>query len=96
MVKTNQQIEYNNRIIKMPFKIPNQDLSIERFVVVNEYSDEKTYLPRFAVAVFNTIKQQERIANNDYLLQSAAIGNMRKGLDWFQRYFVNEYYTLLD
>lgn len=96
MVKTKQEIKYNNRVIKLPFPIQTRDMTEERILIANEYSDEKTYLPRFAAAVYNAIKQQERIAHNDYLLQSAAIGNMRKGLDWFQRHFINEYYTLLD
>ena len=91
-----QAIRYNNKLIKMPFTIPNQDLDEERVLIANEYSDEKTYLPRFAVAVYNAIKQQERIAHNDYLLKDAAIKNMQRGLSWFQRHFTNEYYTLLD
>ena len=91
-----QQIEYNGKTIKMPFAIQPEDLNIERTVVTNEYSGQQTFLPSFAVAVFKTIKRQEQIANHDYLLRDQAYKNMRKGLNWFQKYFTDQYFTLLD
>ena len=44
-------------------------------------------LPRYAVAVYDTIKGAE-------LLEDGA--TMQKGLTWFQKYFTDQYYTLLD
>ena len=59
--------------------------------VMNRFSDENATqyacLPAFAVAIYDTIIGAE--ASEDYKL-------MQKGLTWFQKNFVNEYYTLLD
>ena len=57
----------------------------------NRFSDEtftqSCKLPAFAVAIYDTIIGCE--ATEDYT-------NMQKGLTWFQQYFTDEYYTLLD
>ena len=55
--------------------------------VTNPYSGESCQLPRYAVAVYDTIKGAELLGDQ---------GTMRKGLDWFQKNFTNEYYVLLD
>jgi len=44
-------------------------------------------MPRYAVAVYDTIKGAE-------LLEDGA--TMQKGLTWFQKYFTDQYYVLLD
>jgi len=44
-------------------------------------------LPAFAVAIYDTIIGAER--TEDYTL-------MQKGITWFQKNFVKEYYALLD
>jgi hypothetical protein len=44
-------------------------------------------LPRYAVAVYDTIKGAEVTGDVDL---------MRKGLDWFQKNFTDQYYVLLD
>jgi hypothetical protein len=54
---------------------------------MNPYSKETATLPWFAVAVYQMIKDAE-IKKNYTLMQG--------GLSWFQKYFTNEYYTLLD
>ena len=59
--------------------------------IMNRFSDENytasCKLPAFAVAIYDTIIGAE--ATEDYK-------TMQKGLTWFQKNFVNEYYTLLD
>ena len=55
--------------------------------VKNPYSGESCELPRYAIAVYDVIKGAELI--EDYK-------TMRKGLDWFQKNFTNQYYVLLD
>ena len=55
--------------------------------VTNPYSGESCQLPRYAVAVYDTIKGAELLGDQ---------GTMRKGLDWFQKNFTDEYYVLLD
>ena len=87
-------IKYNNKtyIIPKPFDKcffganPTKEMTIH-----NRFSDEtftqSCKLPAFAVAIYDTIIGCE--ATEDY-------NNMQKGLTWFQQYFTDEYYTLLD
>jgi len=74
---------------KLPFKImlsdPASKFAMEE--VKNPYSGESCQLPRYAVAVYDAIKGAEML--EDYK-------TMRKGIDWFQKYFTPQYYTLLD
>ena len=75
--------------MKLPFKImlsdPKSKHAIEE--VKNPYSGQTCKLPRYAVAVYDVIKGAELI--EDYK-------TMRKGLDWFQKNFTDQYYVLLD
>ena len=74
---------------KLPFKImlsdPASKFAME--TVKNPYSGESCQLPRYAVAVYDVIKGAE-------LLEDGA--TMRKGIEWFQKWFTDQYYTLLD
>jgi hypothetical protein len=74
---------------KLPFKImlsdPASKFAME--TVTNPYSGESCQLPRYAVAVYDVIKGAE-------VLEDGA--TMRKGIEWFQKYFTPQYYTLLD
>ena len=74
---------------KLPFKIKMTDPKSQNAMeeVTNPYSGEKCELPQYAVAVYDVIKGSELLGEYD---------TMRKGLDWFQKYFTDEYYTLLD
>ena len=75
--------------MKLPFKIMLSDPKSKHAMeeVKNPYSGESCELPRYAIAVYDEIKGAEKIG--DY-------GTMRKGLDWFQKNFTNQYYVLLD
>ena len=57
----------------------------------NRFSDETfrslARIPAFAVAIYDTTIGAE--ASEDYDL-------MNKGREWFQKNFIDEYYTLLD
>ena len=55
--------------------------------VVNPYSGESCTLPTYAVKVYEKIKDAE--LKEDYK-------TVRKGIDWFQKNFTKQYYTLLD
>jgi len=55
--------------------------------VTNPYSEESCTLPRYAVKVYEKIKDAE--LKEDYK-------TVRKGIDWFQKNFIEQYYTLLD
>tara|TARA_R100001510_G_C7502686_1_gene105711 strand:- start:273 stop:542 length:270 start_codon:yes stop_codon:yes gene_type:complete len=65
---------------------PTKEMTIH-----NRFSDENytqsAKLPAFAVAIYDTIIGAEM--SEDYT-------TMQKGLTWFQKNFVDEYYVLLD
>ena len=84
-----ETIKYKNKEIKMgiffALDLGTDPLKMEE--VKNPYSSQSCTLPLFAVAVYDMIKGAE--VTKDY-------GLVRKGIDWFQKNFVEEYYTLLD
>ena len=75
--------------MKLPFKIMLEDPKSKPALetVTNPYSGQSCQLPRYAVAVYDVIKGAE--LTGDVTL-------MRKGLDWFQKNFTDQYYVLLD
>ena len=75
--------------MKLPFKIMMTDLKSKHALetVTNPYSGESCELPRYAVAVYDVIKGAELLEDGK---------TMRKGLDWFQKHFTDQYYVLLD
>ena len=85
-------INYNNKDITIP-KPFNQcyfgSEPTKEMTIFNRFSNnqESAKLPAFAVAIYDTIIGAER--TEDYTL-------MQKGLTWFQKNFVKEYYVLLD
>ena len=85
-------IKYNNKVYKLPFAVSlPEDPTVEE-EVSNRFNGEKTKLPAFAVAVYDVILGSEVIAEHD----ADAVRTMRKGLDWFRKYFPKQYMTLLD
>ena len=93
-MKETINIKYNGKtfVIPKPFNQcyfgsePTKEITIG-----NRFNDEEhqqfAKLPAFAVAIYDTIIGAEQ--TEDYTL-------MQKGITWFQKNFVNEYYTLLD
>ena len=87
-------IKYNGKIyvIDKPFNQcffgsnPTKEMTVH-----NRFNDENhqqsAKLPAFAVAIYDTIIGAEQ--SEDYDL-------MQKGLTWFQKNFIKQYYTLLD
>jgi len=55
--------------------------------ITNPYSGESVELAPEAVAVYDTIKGAEMMGNYDL---------MNKGMKWFQQYYPEEYFVLLD
>jgi hypothetical protein len=86
-----ETIKYNNKEYKMPFDADytrqKADSFKEEVIVTNRFSNEPALLPWFAVAVYDTIIGAEQAEDYD---------TMRKGITWFQKYFTDQYYTLLD
>ena len=96
-----KEIKYNNKTIKLPF--PEADYSDQPFEmeeVKNPFSGESIALPRFAVAVYDVTMGNNLIAemhdSRHGTGTAPAWKDVRKGLDWFRRYFAKEYMVLLD
>jgi len=83
-------IKYNNTIYTIPAPFdqcyfgskPSKDMLIH-----NPYSQVRTNLPAFAVAIYDAIKGAERVEDYD---------TVEKGLSWFQKNFTEQYMVLLD
>lgn len=70
-------------------KLPYKDLLIgtDSEMITNPFSGESCLLSPEAVAVYDTLRGCEMFG--DYV-------GLRKGLDWFRKYYPTEYMVLLD
>ena len=96
-----KEIKYNNKTIKLPFADADySDTPLEMETVKNPFSGESIAMPRFAVAVYDVTMGNNLIAemhdSKHGTGTAPAWKDVRKGLDWFRRYFAKEYMVLLD
>ena len=96
-----KEITYQNKKIKLPF--PEADYSdqpLEMETVKNPLSGASIAMPKFAVAVYDVTTGSNLLAEGYDRKHgtgtSPAWKDVRKGLDWFRRYFAKEYMVLLD
>ena len=86
-----ETIKWNNKEYKMPFDADytrqTADSLKEEVIVTNRFGGEPALLPWFAVAVYDVIIGSE---------QAEEYETVRKGLEWFRKYFAKEYMVLLD
>ena len=83
-------IIYNNKTYKIPKPFADNidmEQALDMRTCENPYSSEKCELPDFAATIYYNIKDAEWTENYDVV---------RKGLDWFKKYFAAQYMTLLD
>ena len=83
-------IIYNNKTYKIPKPFADNidmEQALDIVTCENPYSSEKCELPDFAATIYYNIKDAEWTENYDVV---------RKGLDWFKKYFAAQYMTLLD
>ena len=87
-------ITYNNKAYTIPKPFDQCFMGAEPtklMTIHNRFSDEsftqQCQLPAFAVAIYDTIIGAERVED---------FSTVQKGLTWFQKNFVDEYYVLLD
>jgi len=95
----NDTIEYNGKKIKIPFDIYcSRDKAAKFETVTNPFSGVTVTLPKFAVAVYDVIKGAEVIMDQQPYTPMAQDCRkaFEKGITFFQKYFTNEYYSLLD
>ena len=78
-------VEHEGKKIKMPFDCQiYPEKSVE---VKNRFSGEKTKMPGYAASVYDTIIGAERFEAWDIV---------RAGLNWFRKYFPEQYMVVLD
>ena len=99
-----KEIKYKNKTIKLPFPdaaySPGGVDPLEMETVTNQSSGASIAMPKFAVAVYDVTMGSNHLAESeDHKLGMGASKHwptVRKGLDWFRRYFAKEYMVLLD
>ena len=93
-------IEYNNKTIKLPFAGADYSDPLEMETITNPFSGQSIAMPRFAVAVYDVIMGTQFMATaydeKHGWGSSPEWNTVRKGLDWFRKYFAKEYMVLLD
>ena len=83
-----KEIKYNNKTIKLPFADADYGIDpLEEVTIANRFTGQKTTMPCFAAAVYDVIIGAEMTEQYDLV---------RKGLDWFKRYFAEQYMVVLD
>ena len=80
-------IKYNNKDYKLPFDVELPEDPTAEVTVKNRFSGQSAVIPWFAVAVYDAILGAEQFGDYD---------TVRKGLDWFKKYFAAQYMVLLD
>ena len=81
-------IKYKNKTIKLPFADADYGPApLEEVTIKNRFSGQATTMPAFAVAVYDVIIGAEMMGQWDLV---------RQGLDWFKRYFAEQYMVVLD
>ena len=97
-----KRIVYKNKPIYLPFKFEGESKSHSTEMVTrrNPFSGVATELPGFAAAVYDyTISSNLKAEREDaghFWGYSQHWATVRRGLDWFRKYFAKEYMVLLD
>ena len=93
-------IKYNNKTIKLPFAGADYSDPLKMETITNPFSGQSIAMPRFAVAVYDVIMGTQFMATaydeKHGWGSSPEWNTVRKGLDWFRKYFAKEYMVLLD
>jgi|TARA_R100000081_G_C4769833_1_gene144887 hypothetical protein len=93
-MKKNTIVNFDGKKIKIPFDIyVDPKTAKELDTVENPFTGKKAILPKFATAVYDVIKGSEVLYNSGGFRVEKTIN---AGREFFQKYFTNEYYTLLD
>ncbi len=96
-------IKYNGKTYVIPKPFNQCDFSADPLAmetVSNPFSGESIAMPRFAVAIYDTIMGSNHLAemydSKHGTGTSSLWRTVRTGLDWFRKYFAKEYMVLLD
>ena len=96
-----KEIIYKGKKVKVPFEDANYSLDGDKDITIqNKLSGAKATVPGYAAAVYDVTMGSNHLAESeDTKLGMGASKHwptVRKGLDWFRRYFAKEYMVLLD
>ena len=83
-------ITYNDKTYNIPKPFDECFFGSEptkEVTLTNRFSGESATVPAFAVAIYDTILGAEQTQNYDL---------MQKGLNWYRKYFAEQYMILLD
>ena len=94
-------ILYINKKIKLPFKDADySDDPLAMETISNRFTGESIAMPKFAVTVYDVTMGCNHLAELYDSKHGAGASplwdDVRKGLDWFQKYFAAQYMVLLD
>ena len=102
-MKETINIKYNGKVYVIPKPFNQCDFSDDPYemeTVTNPLSGQSIAMPKFAVAVYDVIMgsnlMAEKYDNVHGSGSSPEWDTVRKGLDWFRKYFAKEYMVLLD
>ena len=91
-------IIYKDKKYKLPFEIKTHSTAMVKRT--NPFSGESIAMPKFAVAVYDVTMGSNHMAESYDQTHGTGTApewnDVRKGLDWFRRYFAKEYMVLLD
>ena len=96
------KIKYKDKNIALPFNFGGESKSTSTELVsrTNTLSGQSIDLPAFAAAVYDYTMRSNWDAEMEdkkhYWGYSQHWATVRKGIDWFRRYFAKEYMVLLD
>jgi len=100
-----QTITYNNKKMKLPYTLSAGETSTEMVTRQNPFSGQSIELPEFAAVVYDkTIELNLAAERKDAATgQPAGISEhqkdwqkVRDGINFFRRYFAEQYMVLLD
>ncbi len=95
-----ETIYYKKKKIALPFKDADYSDPFKMETITNQLSGQSIAMPRFAVAVYDVTMGSNLLAEKYDQVHgvgtSSLWNDVRKGLDWFRRYFAKEYMVLLD
>jgi len=95
-----KEINYKNKTIKLPWSFKNKTLTTDPVTRTNPFSGQSIELPEFAAEIYDIIidfnLRAERYDAKHGMGTASLWNEVRKGLDWYRRYFAKEYMVLLD
>ena len=96
-----KEIIYKGKKVKVPFEDANYVLDGDKDIELqNPFSKQKATVPGYAAAVYDVTMGSNHLAESYDAKHGTgtapAWNDVRKGLDWFRRYFAKEYMVLLD